>query len=71
MHENCAAFKMPTTNSDYWLPKLLKNQQRDKANILALKSAGWKVLVVWGCELKSKNFKERMEKLYSEIMEAD
>lgn len=42
----------PKTNATYWLPKLQRNVERDKEQALALEVAGWKVLVVWECELK-------------------
>ena len=37
----------PKTNKAYWLPKLRKNKQRDKAKAAKLKAAGWKVMRFW------------------------
>jgi len=37
----------PKTNRAYWLPKLRKNKQRDKAKTAKLKAAGWKVIRFW------------------------
>lgn len=68
-HEGCASFKMPSTNPDYWVPKLMKNQQRDNKHIAELKQSGWKVIVVWECELKKQNHQNRLERLYDEIVE--
>lgn len=38
---------MPTTNADYWLPKLERNVQRDRRNAEAVAAAGWQLVVVW------------------------
>lgn len=37
----------PTTNADYWDPKLARNRQRDAENTAALQSAGWLVIRAW------------------------
>lgn len=68
-HDGCDSFKMPVTNRDYWLPKLTKNQKRDEEHIAALRSAGWKVIVVWECELKKQNRQNRLGRLFNEIVE--
>ncbi|NTV67446.1 MAG: DNA mismatch endonuclease Vsr [Chlorobaculum sp.] len=48
----CGKYKMPKSRNNYWLPKLIKNIERDKENIEKLRTAGWSVLTVWECELK-------------------
>ena len=47
----CRDAKRPTSNLDYWLPKLERTQQRDREHQEALRGAGWDVLVLWECEL--------------------
>ncbi len=42
----------PPPIKSYWLPKLQRNVQRDRASIRALKRDGWRVLVLWECQLK-------------------
>ncbi len=44
--------RRPKSNSDYWLPKIERNIQRDAAHGVALKKLGWQQLIVWECELK-------------------
>ena len=51
-HPNCKIATTPKSNQDYWLPKFRKNVERDRQNQMALKKAGWNVLVIWECELK-------------------
>jgi len=43
----------PATNRDYWQSKLHTNQRRDAIATESLQGAGWQVLVVWECEIKS------------------
>ena len=51
-HKNCKYCFVPKTRLEYWLPKLKANDERDKRNVAALISKGWRVLVVWECEIK-------------------
>ena len=46
MH-NCARGRMPRSNQDYWIPKIQRNIERDKDNIIKLESMGWKVIIIW------------------------
>jgi DNA mismatch endonuclease (patch repair protein) len=48
----CAKGQPPKSRSDYWLPKLARNVERDRTKKEHLESLGWKVLVVWQCEIK-------------------
>ena len=45
--------KQPSTNRDYWLPKLARNVERDAENQTRLAQLGWKALIVWECEIKN------------------
>jgi len=51
-HADCSRSKRPTTNIKFWRDKLDKNIERDKTLENDLKALGWKVLVVWSCEVK-------------------
>ena len=59
MHD-CGRFHWPASNQDYWEPKIKRNVERDQENKESLETLGWKVLVVWECELRRKIFKETM-----------
>lgn len=54
LHENCKLARVPSSNRAYWLPKLASNKKRDLFQHSQLRSMGWRVLVVWECELKNK-----------------
>jgi DNA mismatch endonuclease (patch repair protein) len=42
----------PKANAAYWTAKIARNQARDLAAQAALSAAGWRVEVVWECELR-------------------
>jgi DNA mismatch endonuclease (patch repair protein) len=50
-HRGCREAHIPKSRSGYWLPKLAGNRQRDKANYKQLLKLGWRILVVWECEV--------------------
>ncbi len=52
-HKNCIEASKPKTNSEFWENKIRMNIERDKRNISLIKDLGWKVIVVWECELKN------------------
>jgi DNA mismatch endonuclease (patch repair protein) len=51
-HDCKAGAKRPKTNREYWQTKLLKNKLRDETYQNLLQTDGWRVLVVWECEIK-------------------
>jgi DNA mismatch endonuclease (patch repair protein) len=57
---NCKKAKRPTTNCEFWNAKLDKTIRRDNQNILKLKDAGWKVHVIWECQINDKDFKDSL-----------
>ncbi|WP_259397709.1 very short patch repair endonuclease, partial [Burkholderia cepacia] len=48
-HPGCREGRPPKSNAAYWLPKLERNQQRDKAALEKLAALGWNALVIWEC----------------------
>ena len=66
MHD-CGRFHWPATNVDYWKPKILRNVERDKENQEKLSAAGWKVLLVWECQLKTKQIQKTLDGLVEAI----
>lgn len=51
-HENCRFSATPATNVEFWQTKLKANVVRDARNTALLEQLGWRVLVVWECEVK-------------------
>ncbi len=52
---DCRLARMPKSRLDFWAPKLNGNRARDLRNEAELAKAGWRVHVVWECELGGKN----------------
>ena len=52
-HSGCKIAHRPKTNLDYWTPKLERNRSRDIRNLERLSALGWKVLVVWECQMSN------------------
>jgi DNA mismatch endonuclease (patch repair protein) len=48
----CSKGQLPKSRLEYWGPKLCTNVERDKRNIEMLVAAGWRVAVVWQCDLR-------------------
>ncbi|WP_326907108.1 very short patch repair endonuclease [Sedimentibacter sp. MB31-C6] len=69
MHEGCPKFVWPKSNKEYWTKKILRNKARDEENKEALERLGWKVLIVWECELKKSLSEERLNLLCRQITE--
>lgn len=51
-HRGCKRSRRPESNSNYWNQKLDQNQIRDERVKKSLKALGWKVVVVWTCEVR-------------------
>lgn len=65
----CADGHLPKSNKRYWLPKLARNKQRDLENERALKALGYRVKVVWECELGANKNIERVLRELSRWLE--
>ena len=55
-HENCKYFKLPRTRTEWWKNKIEKNKENDLRKHSQLVELGYKVLIVWECEIKNKGF---------------
>ena len=50
-HTGCPDGRTPRSRPEYWEPKLKRNRERDAAAIELLQSQGWRVMIVWECEV--------------------
>jgi DNA mismatch endonuclease, patch repair protein len=51
---NCKISRLPKSRLDFWKPKLEANAARDRLAVERLEAMGWKVLIVWECELRER-----------------
>ncbi|HXM43256.1 MAG TPA: very short patch repair endonuclease [Bryobacteraceae bacterium] len=68
-HSNpgCNLARLPKSRLDFWRTKLEQNRKRDVVAMRRLKSGGWKVLIIWECQIKKGRLADRIER----FMEAD
>lgn len=60
-HSGCRMAYSPRSNTAFWERKFADNVKRDRRNHRLLKAAGWKVIIVWGCEVKNGTFAQWLE----------
>lgn len=66
---DCKAGKLPETRKEFWTKKISETRNRDKKNRGELQELGWKVIVIWQCELNNKlNRQTRLDQLVNQII---
>ena len=50
-HDCGRGARIPKENREYWVRKIARNRQRDSVVREALTALGWKITVLWECEL--------------------
>lgn len=50
-HQDCREGRLPGSRQEYWIPKLKNNISRDQKHMVELQKLGWKVLVIWECQV--------------------
>jgi DNA mismatch endonuclease (patch repair protein) len=66
-HRGCRNCTTPTHRREWWLKKLEGNAARDSRHQTALKELGWRVLVIWECELWGAKTLNRVTHTLSQI----
>lgn len=63
-HEGCKYFVVPKSRTEFWKSKIRSNTERDCINEKLLAGMGWRLIVVWECELRDP---DTLDKLLDEI----
>jgi DNA mismatch endonuclease (patch repair protein) len=64
-HAGCRLASSPKSNTSYWSRKLARNQARDAEKIAALKSKGYRVLIIWECDIRDgARFRRALEQFF-------
>ena len=67
-HEDCPRGRLPTSRLEYWGPKIEANKNRDAAIAKQLKRNGWHHVVIWECQLRTKQAAETaLAQLWNDI----
>lgn len=65
----CRDGRVPASRREYWVPKFERTAKRDRANDRKLVAAGWRLWVVWECEIRSEELLKAIgDLLYEEIV---
>jgi len=48
---DCKITRIPKSRTEYWIPKLKRNAERDIQHQKQLLAMGWNFLVIWECEV--------------------
>lgn len=65
-HKGCKYCYSPKSNQAFWHNKFHKTISRDRAVAAALRKLGWRVEIIWECELKDlTKLNRRLEKIFS------
>ncbi|MDR3675975.1 MAG: very short patch repair endonuclease [Acidobacteriota bacterium] len=51
-HENCPRNRIPKSRVEWWTAKFARNRERDLETRSRLETSGWRVLVIWECEVE-------------------
>lgn len=66
---DCRQGRLPSSNIDYWRPKIVANRERDARKERALTALGWRVFTVWECQLKNATLTGAMHDLAASLRE--
>ena len=61
--KNSACCKIPQSNREFWVTKIMRNQERDQRNYRVLQENGWQVIVIWECQLISSKIEHTMREV--------
>lgn len=64
-HTGCDRARVPKSRTNFWQAKFEANKARDERNIRTLSQAGWKVLVLWECELRNPLLLDKIKEFLS------
>ena len=67
-HKDCKYYTVPKTNTEFWMAKVARNQERDQEVWRKLEAKGWVVVIVWECQLKKANLENTINRVAGEIV---
>ena len=67
-HKGCPTSHIPETNTEFWMAKVARNQERYQEVWRKLEAKGWSVIIVWECELKKAKLEETINRVAEEIV---
>jgi DNA mismatch endonuclease (patch repair protein) len=62
-HSNCKRATIPKANQGFWREKFAANRKRDAVKLRLLRRIGYRVFLVWECEITQSDIGERLRDL--------
>jgi DNA mismatch endonuclease, patch repair protein len=59
----CKLDHISKSNTEFWNNKIKANKGRDRSSLKSLKSDGWRVFVIWECQIKQKSLNKFLKNL--------
>jgi len=66
-HIGCENFRIPKSNTAFWIDKIDRNRKRDAEVLNSLHAAGWRICIVWECSIKGKSQLSKIDKTINKI----
>lgn len=66
-HRDCKYASIPKTRTEWWQKKIDTNKANDEKAQKLLKKEGWKIINVWGCDLKKQKMEKTLDKLVKKL----
>ena len=67
-HQGCKYFVWPKNNEEFWHNKINGTIERDTRQYRELEALGWRILVVWECELKKDQRNDTLHKIEEQLI---
>lgn len=67
-HNDCKYAYTPKSRTEFWQVKFQRNVENDEKNHKLLEEMGWKVIVIWECEIKQ-DFNATIDRIVNSIQE--
>ena len=67
-HKDCKYYSVPKTNTEFWIAKIARNQERDQEVWRKLEAKGWSVIILWECQIKKAFLEETIGRVAAEIV---
>lgn len=68
-HPGCKYAYTPKSNTEFWVNKISGNQERDASRKRELEEFGWKVIIVWECEIRhGKDFAGLIDRVSVDVL---
>jgi len=66
-HIGCENFRIPKSNTTFWVNKIDRNRKRDAEVLNYLHATGWRICIIWECSIRGKSQLSNIDKTINKI----